>query len=145
MADDYADAAVRHYRDAENLAERGRFDNAGYLIGYAAECAMKQKLRDLHSDPNRDFDGHHPGPQRQIRMFLEGRGLSGPWLSLVRNRSLFRGWSPDIRYASNGQINAGKYDGWKADAERVLSAAKLRWRQPPVQPGAPDSGETNAP
>jgi hypothetical protein len=145
MADDYADAAVRHYRDAENLAERSRFDNAGYLIGYAAECAMKQKLRDLHGDQKKNFDGHHPQPQRQIRTFLEGRGLSGPWLSLVKNRSLFLGWSPDIRYASNDQIDSKKYAVWKVDAERVMSAAKLRWSQPPVKPGTPDSGETNAP
>jgi hypothetical protein len=145
MVDNYAEAAVRHYQDALNLAECGRFDNAGYLIGYAAECAMKKKLRDLHRNQKLKIDGHHPEPQRQIRTFLEKNRLSGPWLSLARNTNLFRGWSPDIRYASDGQIDGEKYLGWKAEAERVLSEARLRWKQEPAKPGAPESGETNAP
>jgi hypothetical protein len=144
MADDYAQAAVRHYRDAEILAELGRFDNAGYLMGFAAECAMKKKLRDLHRNQNMKFDGHHPEPQRQIRIFLQGRGLGGPWLALASDRNLFAGWRVEGRYAPDGHVSAATYQKWKSSAERVLSETKLRWKGAPVRTAAPKKGETNA-
>jgi hypothetical protein len=39
--ENYEDAAVRHYDDAKALRDSGRGDNAGHLIGFAAECAIK--------------------------------------------------------------------------------------------------------
>jgi hypothetical protein len=144
MADDYAQAAVRHYQDAENLAKLGRFDNAGYLIGFAAECAMKKKLRDLHGNQSQNFDGHHPVPQKQIRTFLEGRRLTGPWLAIARDRNLFAGWNVEVRYAADGLVNEAMYQRWKSAAERVLSEARLRWKPETVRPVAQDSGGTNA-
>jgi len=33
MSEDYASAALRHFSDAEKLADDERYDNAGYLIG----------------------------------------------------------------------------------------------------------------
>src|SRR5258708_379943 len=145
MADDYAQAAVRHYNDAEILAGLGRFDNAGYLMGFAAECAMKKKLRDLHGNQKLKFDGHHPEPQRQIRIVLEGRSLSGPWLAIARDRTFFRGWTVEGRYAPDGQISPVTYQAWKASAERVLSEAKLRWKRAPATPPASEGGDANAP
>jgi len=66
MVDDYAQAPVRHHQDS---AELDRFDNAGYLMGFAAECAMKKKLRDLHGDQNLKFDGYHPVKTRQRKIY----------------------------------------------------------------------------
>jgi len=134
---------VRHYEDAENLARLGRFDNAGYLIGFAAECAMKKKLRDLHGNQTQNFAGHHPEPQKQIRTFLEGRSLAGPWLAMARDRNLFAGWNIEVRYAADGRVDEATYRKWKSSAERVLSAAKLRWKSEPVTP-AQGGGGTNA-
>ncbi len=47
MPEAYGDAAKRHYADARMLAASQRYDNAGHLIGFAAECALKHAL-DLH-------------------------------------------------------------------------------------------------
>ena len=41
----YEHAAMRHFADAEDLAARRRLDNAGHLIGLAAECAVKHAVR----------------------------------------------------------------------------------------------------
>ena len=141
MVDDYAQAAIRHYQDAESLARLDRLDNAGYLIGFAAECALKKKLRDIHADQTMTFTGHHPEPQRQLRMILEGRNMTGVWLNLARDRSFFAGWSVDGRYAPNGHVTKDQYKNWKAATERVLSEARLRWRPPLVKPAAAGEGE----
>jgi hypothetical protein len=39
-------ACRRHYADGVKLFEDRRFDNAGYHFGFAAECAVKQRLLD---------------------------------------------------------------------------------------------------
>ncbi len=38
--DDYPGAASKHVLDGEALLAAGRFDGAGYLAGYAVECAI---------------------------------------------------------------------------------------------------------
>lgn len=45
--EDFRAAAVRHYEDARALKYAGRLDNAGHLIGFAAECAIKHGIEAL--------------------------------------------------------------------------------------------------
>lgn len=47
MTADFADAAVRHWEDAELLRERGRLPNADQLFGLAAEGALKAIMAGL--------------------------------------------------------------------------------------------------
>lgn len=42
--DDYPAAAEKHLNDAEALLGAGRFDGAGYLLGYAVECSLRTVL-----------------------------------------------------------------------------------------------------
>ncbi len=49
MSEDYNEAALRHYRDAEHLADDNRIDNAAHLIGFAAECAIKHAFDGLQN------------------------------------------------------------------------------------------------
>ncbi|NCO57636.1 MAG: hypothetical protein GW870_05590 [Deltaproteobacteria bacterium] len=44
MAEDYAAAATRHFRDGVLLEEGRRVANADQLFGLAAECAIKSAL-----------------------------------------------------------------------------------------------------
>ena len=39
--DDYPAAAGKHLSDADALLRAGRFDGAGYLVGYAVECSLR--------------------------------------------------------------------------------------------------------
>lgn len=39
--DDYPGAAKKHLADARALIAAGRFDGAGYLIGYVIECSLR--------------------------------------------------------------------------------------------------------
>lgn len=45
--EDYQAAAIRHYLDASALRMAGRLDNAGHLIGFSAECAIKHRIDSL--------------------------------------------------------------------------------------------------
>jgi hypothetical protein len=48
----YDSAAIRHFEDAGLLKDSGKLDNAGYLIGFAAECAIKYHISSLNPSPN---------------------------------------------------------------------------------------------
>lgn len=43
-ADNFRDAALRHFADAKALYAAGRYDGAVYLAGYVAEGALKWEL-----------------------------------------------------------------------------------------------------
>jgi hypothetical protein len=51
VAEDYQSAALRHFEDATTLRISGRYDNAGHLIGFAAECAIKHRIMSLRPAP----------------------------------------------------------------------------------------------
>ncbi|OIP35550.1 MAG: hypothetical protein AUK27_04175 [Deltaproteobacteria bacterium CG2_30_66_27] len=44
MSEDFASAAVRHFRDGTLLEGERRIPNADQLFGFAAECAIKSAL-----------------------------------------------------------------------------------------------------
>jgi hypothetical protein len=50
LQNDYESAAVRHIRDATALQAIGRFDNAGHLVGFAAESAIKLRIQPSPAD-----------------------------------------------------------------------------------------------
>ncbi len=126
MVDDYRAAAIRHIKDAQALAAGGRYDNAGHLIGFGAECLLKQKLRSLRNEPQANYDGHHPDPQRRVRRELEYRRLSGPWLAIMRKTTIFQDWHISDRYSADGVVTKEKYDTWEKVTMNLLSISKIR-------------------
>jgi HEPN domain-containing protein len=70
---DYKQAALRHYMDAESLAAVGRYDDAGHLIGLAAECALKHGIQGFTIPQNKAIEGHLPSVKYTIRTILNGR------------------------------------------------------------------------
>lgn len=126
VPDNYAEAAVRHLDDAEHLASLGRYDNAGHLVGFAGECAMKQKLRDLTQRAGENFHGHHPSPQTQLRTQLQRRGMQGQWLALCAGPTLFPDWDVNHRYSSDGVVTHQMYSRWLLLSKRLMSLAKIK-------------------
>jgi HEPN domain-containing protein len=126
MARNYAEAALRHYVDARNLANSGRYDDAGYLIGLAAECALKHAAQGFTVPKNSEIDGYLPQVKRIIRGLLDGRNVRGPLLAIANRREFFEHWHINNRYEANGHIDRVIYEEWMKSAEVALSAAKLR-------------------
>ena len=118
-------AARRHFADAEDLAGRRRLDNAGHLIGLAAECAVKHAIRQIVPNPRRI---HFPELTAELRK-LGGRNSA---VSQVRralspnaHASVFDDWSIAMRYCADGHVVAAQYRKWKVAAGRIMSAASI--------------------
>jgi hypothetical protein len=62
VGDSFPDAARRHRSDAKHLATNQRFQNAGHLIGFAAECFAKEILEGagIKIDKPSGFKVHFP-------------------------------------------------------------------------------------
>ncbi|MFC3984161.1 hypothetical protein [Streptosporangium jomthongense] len=90
--DDYAHAALRHYRDAVYLHDDKRLPNADHHYGFAVECALKSLLLrylnatmiDARGRPshypwtvdtggNHTRHGHLPGIWSDVATLLRGR------------------------------------------------------------------------
>ncbi len=128
MASDYANSALRHYNDAELLAGSGRYDNAGHLIGFAAECALKKAAQPFFSKGHCEIDGHLPHDLKgKIRRELDGRNSKGRLLQLVQSRSdFFSDWHINDRYSADGHIKVERYKVWLAQTRSVFSIAGIR-------------------
>ena len=121
----YEHAARRHFADAEDLAARRRLDNAGHLIGLAAECAVKHAVRHVAPNPPhihfseltarmRQLGGRHPAISK-IR-----RALSPP-----AHGSVFDDWAITMRYCADGHVEDAQYRKWKVAAGQIMSAASI--------------------
>jgi len=123
--EDYPAAALRHFEDAEALAGSGRYDNAGHLIGFAAECAVKAAWRNYF--PGEDVRRiHFPDLRDAVkRKFSSRRDLA--LRKVIRSvPDLLSGWDIALRYAADQTIDGDRFSLWKQHACRLLHAAGLK-------------------
>jgi len=124
-AEDYSGSAVRHFEDAIALQAAGTYDNAGHLIGFAAECAIKSKLGDLG---NEGLMAHLPELLPAARKRLGSRvGYVGMY-SLIKG-DILNGWSIDHRYAPTGKVTQEALAEWITATKRLLAAAGIKSRK----------------
>lgn len=122
--DQYKDAAIRHYSDATFLRTAGRLDNAGHLIGFSAECAIKHAIETVSSSADKPR-GHLPDFLGVARKHLNSRS---PMYVLLQS-NLLSGWRVDRRYHASGETTANELDAWTSHARRLLGAAGIKERQ----------------
>jgi hypothetical protein len=120
----YANAAVRHFLDAERLATIKSFDGAGHLIGFAAECAIKHSIEELRPT-NQAPHIHFPSLIEKAKRLLRGRSRH-PLFTLLQRTTFMTDWKIEHRYADNGTVTERGYLAWRGDASRALGAAQLR-------------------
>lgn len=115
---------MRHSADADLLASGGRFHGAGYLIGFAVECAIKSAI--LAARPAAGAPQIHlPRLVESAKKMLQGRRKHAIF-TVIEQVDFMKNWSIDIRYASDGVVDEGQLRRWRLDANRVLAAANLR-------------------
>ena len=111
MADSFPDAARRHRHDARHLAQAQRFQNAGHLIGFAAECLVKEVLEQagIRIDKQSNLKVHFPSLTQRVALHAKDRAilLLKP---VTTNPGFLRGWQAEGRYEANATV---------ADAERL--------------------------
>lgn len=125
VTEDYRASARRHFDDAEHLAEDGRFDNAGHLIGFAAECALKAAM-EWHFPREEVRHSHFPEIRAvAIKKFKTRHDLALRAV-LLECPSLLDGWDIDHRYAPDKTIDDTTYRKWKSGTTRLLASAGLK-------------------
>ena len=120
----FGDAAVRHFTDAELLADASRIDGAGHLIGFAVECAIKHAIRSPAISAKIPHS-HLPELIEKAKQSLKGRKHL-PIYHVIEIPDLMLGWDIAHRYFTDGTISPKKFDDWRNHAKRTLGAAGLR-------------------
>lgn len=113
-------AGRRHYADGVKLFEDRRFDNAGYHFGFAAECAVKQRLLDCGVQHEDDAVWKH-WPSLRALALLAIRSRSAADLRRVLIAPNFMAeWDVTMRYAGNAAIDEPRAKRWKDHANQAL-------------------------
>ncbi len=124
MEEKFATAAIRHYVDANTLAEAERFDGAGHLIGFSAECAIKHAVLTLRSDMD-SLRSHFPNLIDIAKRHFKQRAHHG--LYTVINKPMFmKDWKVEGRYSDDGHVTMEQYELWRGQARSLMYAAGLR-------------------
>ena len=128
MADSFPDAARRHRSDAKHLAANDRFQNAGHLLGFAAECLAKEVLQaaGITIDKPSHLREHFPKLASEIR--IQGRTRAMAMLLPILERSAFLdGWEVECRYEANilRSDAEARYHSWQADVDSLFNAAGI--------------------
>jgi hypothetical protein len=125
--DDYRSAAVRHFEDAKYLFDSNKIDNAGHLIGFAAECAIKYKITTLTPSQGTPH-GHFPEIINIAKKHLHGRN---PALSMhqLLIQGGFTGWNVNRRYHRTGITTEQELATWFQFTKRLLGTANIKVRE----------------
>jgi len=124
MEEKFAAAAVRHYGDAETLAVSERFDGAGHLIGFSAECAIKHGVLSLRSDID-SLRGHFPDLIDIAKRHLNQRLHYGIY-TIIKSPVFMQGWKIEGRYSDSGAITKQQFELWRGQARSLMYATKLK-------------------
>lgn len=117
MTENYQQAALRHLSDTEALAKIGRIGNAGYLIGYTAECALKHRFPNLSKV-------HFPEMRDHAKKRLDQR-RDAPIRLVLEIPDLMVGWSTNLRYYENAFVTEATWVKWHNHAVRILRAVGI--------------------
>ena len=131
---DLASAAKRHKRCAEHLSAAREQGEACYLLGLAAECALKAHLQQtgfplIRQNRARKKQSAGPDPlylhfpDLAVELLAQGEGiLTGRILEQVANPALFQGWTVKMRYRGqpSAPIEKKQYDRWLAQASAIF-------------------------
>lgn len=129
MSENYVEAALRHWRDAELLKTHSRVENADQLYGIAAECALKVVLLGM---PGCSSNGVLRKAYKQHidelwdKMPLQNVANRFPCLPTVLSQANpYQDWRIDQRYAADGSVNAKALENHRQFSKRLLGAAQL--------------------
>ncbi len=127
MPEDYESAAIRHLEDALTLLASGKRDNAGHLVGFAAECAIKYKIENLRPQNNSPH-GHIPELLITARKHLGARVNYSNMYDILKG-DIFAGWNVNRRYYETGHTEEAELESWFSATKRLFATARLKVRK----------------
>ncbi|WP_250518938.1 hypothetical protein [Caballeronia sp. ATUFL_M1_KS5A] len=125
--EDYKSAAIRHLHDATALRDSGSLDNAGHLIGFAAECAIKLKISTLSGSAEAPHC-HLPALLDIARKHLGSRANYSGMYDIVKG-DIFKSWNVNRRYAASGHTTNEELEEWFSTTRRLFAQAQIKERK----------------
>ncbi len=113
-------AGQRHYADGVKLFDERRFDNAGYHFGFAAECAVKQRLLDCGVAQEDDAVWKHWPSLRALALLAISSRSAADLRTLLTPQNYMAEWDVTMRYAGNAAVDEPRAQRWKDHANRAL-------------------------
>lgn len=130
-------AARRHYRCAVHLASGKEEAEGCYLIGLAAECAIKMHLLKVgfsliarkrkakkESNPKRKELVYTHFPELATQLLAQGEGIvAGRILAKVGSPAFMDGWDVRMRYQDQKSTpnTAKKFGSWRLQVDELFS------------------------
>ncbi|MBT9556225.1 MAG: hypothetical protein IV100_09360 [Myxococcales bacterium] len=115
------DAAFRHHRCADRLMQADEFDEAGYLFGLAAECAIKAMSEVLSCLRRSDLQyAHFPELRNHVLDYAEGRRAT-ELSRLMANGRCLAGWHVSIRCSRKKAVTSKTVKIWRDDTVAALN------------------------
>ncbi|MDD5330599.1 MAG: hypothetical protein PHX38_11365 [Sulfuricella sp.] len=128
--ENYADAALRHWKDAELLEQENRIENADHHYGFAAECAIKKILIELPAFSKKQ--GLENSYKEHVNVLwdkvnYQNLQKSYPTLSaILKSANPFLDWHVNQRYLADGGITRATMEPHKNSAKRLLGIINLK-------------------
>jgi len=121
---DFLDAYRRHWDDAEQLFNAGRWANADHLFGFAAECGLKRLMVafgmncDVNGSPVRQKDRKHVNELwNRFESYRSGSAHGTGYLLPAIDP--FTDWLVSDRYATQGAFGQVRTQGHRVGADVV--------------------------
>jgi hypothetical protein len=129
MPENFADAALRHWHDAQLLEAENRLENADQLYGLSAECAIKKALLPL---PGLATQGSLAASFKvHINLLWDRVNYQSvqkryPHMAAyLKAANPFSGWNIDQRYSANGSIVQKDMECHRIATSRLLGIIGL--------------------
>jgi hypothetical protein len=127
--ENYANAAVRHWKDAELLARENRVENADHHYGFAAECAIKKVLIAFPAfSASGVLDSSYKQHINVLWNKVGHQSLQKSYpklLAILKVPNAFSDWDVNQRYFVDGAVTNEALASHKKTANRLLGAVNL--------------------
>lgn len=127
--ENYSNAAVRHWKDAELLESGNRVENADHHYGFAAECAIKKVLIAF---PAFSASGVLGASYKQhINVLWDKVGHQSlqksypQLLAILKVANAFSDWDVNQRYFVDGAVTSAALASHKKMTSRLFGAVNL--------------------
>ena len=129
MNEDFLDAHMRHWTDAELLYAAKRWANADHLYGISAECGLKGLTETFKNGPLAGKERRHimeaNKPETAWDVFETYRsGHAQGTKFLLPSINPFNDWDVGQRYANQNHFNQARVDAHRLGAEQVGALVK---------------------
>lgn len=129
MSENYTQAALRHWRDAELLKENERTENADHHYGIAGECAIKHALLHLPAFATNgalleSYKEHIDVLWNRVNHQSLQKAYPG-LLAVLKSGKHFEDWNVSQRYSADSDVSVATMQAHRNAALQLIKVSNL--------------------